>query len=527
MTKKLPEGQKQVRKPIQTACVFCHEKHLQCDVGRPCQNCVKRNIGYLCRDKIRKSRKRSSSSAANTGNGKVHKKESCGLPDADPLPSDNPIAPTPMEGELSVETRKNEDMGIEGDGNKGDKEAYLPLPKLQSFTNLLNGNSNSFLHDPLIPNLLCSTGEVKGEVEQAHHSNKSLDFDSMWTNDEYMKLNDITGLNDNPAMEQAAEYSENPLSEQMQPIKRSSSSQLFQYLNVDPSIPRSDSRPYISLDMTKTGSISRLESGKGEQTCNTDSSGPTPENIRRIELTPYRLRQLIKTPKDLFEKQHLIKPHNYREAYRDLLRCLHRMFLGSYVHTAVDEPSTTGDDDELQQKRSLRKKQLKHIARSIVDRYLPIFVTLTSNMIEDDLLLQEVILQRSLLELENMAKLLNCTPICIWRRSGEICFISNEFSSLTGFSKKEVLNERRFIAEFLDHQSVVNYYDLFHEYLAFGSKEGGRSTTSDGQAIFGKCNLLLHSGSFLKCACCWTVKRDCFNISLLVMGQFLPIFEVD
>lgn len=525
MTKKLPVGQKQVRKPIQTACGFCHEKHLQCDVGRPCQNCLKRNIGYLCRDKVRKSRKRSSTSNATTGNTKISKKESSDLPKDDQAQSDDPVDSAPMCQESSGENEKSiGNLKLKSDDKVEEKISVLPVPKLHSFTNLLSNHSNSFLHDPLIPNMLSSSTDIKNSSPQIYHAHRSLDFDSMWTNDEYMKLNDITGLDD----KKSAEHPEDPLStEKLPPIKRSSSSQLFRYLNVDGSIPRTDSRPYISLDMTKSGSISRFDNGKGDQSTHTDSSGPSPENIRKVELTPYKLRQLIKTPKDLFEKQHLITPHDYRTAYKDLLRCLHRMFLGSYVHSTIDDAALT-NDEEFNHKRLLRKNQLKHIARSIVDRYAPIFVTLTSNMIEDDLLLQEIILQRTLLEFESMARLLNCTPICIWRRSGEICFVSNEFASLTGFSKKEVLNERRFIAEFLDHQSVVNYYDLFHEYLAFGSNQGGKSTTtSDGQAIFGKCNLLLHSGSFLKCACCWTVKRDSFNISLLVMGQFLPIFEVD
>lgn len=530
MTKKLPMDQKQVRKPIHTACGFCHEKHLQCDVGRPCQNCEKRNIGYLCRDKVRKTRKRSSASRASAGDVKLPKKELTDLPKIEGVHSDDQTESSTECKDPSVEEDKSVgDLKLKDEGPRLEKVATTLQHRLRSFTNLLNSNSNSFLHDPLIPNMLGSSTDVKEHATQGRHVSRPLDFDSMWTNEEYMKLNDITGLNDGAPAQQAEDHSEDPLSvDKLPPIRRTSSSQLFRYLNVDPSIPRSDSRPYISLDMTKSGSVNRLDNAKNDQSCNTDSSGPSPENIRKAELTPYKLRQLIKTPKDLFEKQHLIRPHNYRAAYKDLLRCLHRMFLGSYVHTTtIDGVEATGSDEELNQKSLLRKTQMKHIAKSIVERYAPIFVTLTSNMIEDDLLLQEIILQRTLLEFESMAKLLNCTPICIWRRSGEICFVSNEFSSLTGFSKKEVLNERRFITEFLDHQSVVDYYDLFHEYLAFGSNQCGRTMTSDGQAIFGKCNLLLHSGSFLKCACCWTVKRDNFNISLLVMGQFLPIFEVD
>lgn len=518
MTKKLPLELKQTRKPIQTACGFCHEKHLQCDVGRPCQNCLKRNIGYLCRDKIRKPRKRSSTSASNNESVNAVMADGDNLSKTEERPSgSDELSDEPPSDIIDVKTEEN--------GGGSPKPSDEALPRMHSFSTLLNSHFNTFLHDPVMPNMLGSHPETKEPHHESDKFQESIDFGSIWASSEYMKLNDIAGIM--PADDKLPEdIVEKEPADDAPPINRSSSSQLFQYLNVGPTVPRSDSRPFISLEMDKMGSMNRIDVGKSDQSYNADSSNPSPQNLRESELTPYKIRQLIKTPKDLFEKQHLIKPHNYRAAYRDLLRCLHRMFLGSYASYSDSLESFQGDT-ELNQKQQLRRKQLRHIAKSIVDRYAPIFVTLTSNMIEDDLLMQELILQRTLLEFENMAKLVTCTPICIWRRSGEICFVSNEFLSLTGFSKKEILNQRRFIAEFLDHQSVVDYYDLFHEYLAFGSKNGTKSTTADGQAIFGECNLLVSNGSFLKCAGCWTAKRDSFNISLLVVGQFLPIFDVE
>lgn len=523
MTKKLPLELKQTRKPIQTACGFCHEKHLQCDVGRPCQNCLKRNIGYLCRDKIRKPRKRSSTSTSNRELTEPVKVDM----DSVPKIEGKELKPDVEEDEHLDNQADEVNMKVEENENKSLKPTSDLLPRVRSLSTLLGHHSNSFLNDPLIPNMLGSHSDIKDAQHLKDSVRESVDFDSMWAGNEYMKLNDIAGImsgDEKPPVGVAdVMQTDDP-----PPINRSSSSQLFQYLNVGPSVPRSDSRPFISLEMCNTGSMNRIDVGRSDHSNQTDSSNPSPQSMQEAELTPYKIRQLIKTPKDLFEKQNLIKPHNYRAAYKELLQCLHRMFLGSYMNTTSDPSHLSHGDDEQNQKQQLRRNQLRHIAKSIVDHYAPIFVTLTSNMIEDDLLLQELVLQRTLLEFESMAKLVTCTPICIWRRSGEICFVSNEFLSLTGFSKKEILNERRFIAEFLDHQSVVNYYDLFHDYLAFGSKNGTtKSTTSDGQAIFRECNLLVNNGSFLKCAGCWTVKRDCFNISLLVMGQFLPIFEVE
>lgn len=33
-----------------SACVYCRRSHMTCDVSRPCQRCIKRKIGHLCRD---------------------------------------------------------------------------------------------------------------------------------------------------------------------------------------------------------------------------------------------------------------------------------------------------------------------------------------------------------------------------------------------------------------------------------------------------------------------------------------------
>ncbi|KAI9267580.1 hypothetical protein EDC94DRAFT_601292 [Helicostylum pulchrum] len=41
---------KSKRKKVSLACVFCRRSHMTCDEGRPCQRCLKRNIGSMCYD---------------------------------------------------------------------------------------------------------------------------------------------------------------------------------------------------------------------------------------------------------------------------------------------------------------------------------------------------------------------------------------------------------------------------------------------------------------------------------------------
>ncbi|KAF8816112.1 hypothetical protein BYT27DRAFT_7185351 [Phlegmacium glaucopus] len=41
------------RRKVNHACLYCRRSHMTCDEGRPCQRCIKRDIGHLCHDEHR------------------------------------------------------------------------------------------------------------------------------------------------------------------------------------------------------------------------------------------------------------------------------------------------------------------------------------------------------------------------------------------------------------------------------------------------------------------------------------------
>ncbi|EJD41554.1 hypothetical protein AURDEDRAFT_138619 [Auricularia subglabra TFB-10046 SS5] len=43
------------RKKVNHACLYCRRSHMTCDEGRPCQRCIKREIGHLCHDDYKPS----------------------------------------------------------------------------------------------------------------------------------------------------------------------------------------------------------------------------------------------------------------------------------------------------------------------------------------------------------------------------------------------------------------------------------------------------------------------------------------
>ncbi|KAK7063699.1 hypothetical protein R3P38DRAFT_2819826 [Favolaschia claudopus] len=74
-----PEDKKgSKRRKVNHACLYCRRSHMTCDEGRPCQRCIKREIGHLCHDERRSktTEKQSTGSATSpssstTFNGNV------------------------------------------------------------------------------------------------------------------------------------------------------------------------------------------------------------------------------------------------------------------------------------------------------------------------------------------------------------------------------------------------------------------------------------------------------------------------
>lgn len=50
------------RRKVNHACLYCRRSHMTCDEGRPCQRCIKREIGHLCHDENKPSKQNSAQS---------------------------------------------------------------------------------------------------------------------------------------------------------------------------------------------------------------------------------------------------------------------------------------------------------------------------------------------------------------------------------------------------------------------------------------------------------------------------------
>ncbi|CCG83077.1 Transcription activator of gluconeogenesis acuK [Taphrina deformans PYCC 5710] len=156
------------------------------------------------------------------------------------------------------------------------------------------------------------------------------------------------------------------------------------------------------------------------------------------------------------------------------------------------------------------KEDLLRIARAIVG-YRPSFIALTKTLKEEDLIFMEVCFQRTLLEYEKFVGY-SGTPTIIWRRTGQIELVGKEFCLLTQWSREQLLSKQTFIVELMDDSSVVEYFEKFSAH-AFGDTSSVQTT----------CVLMTPQKRAVPCAFCFTIKRDVFDIPMMIVGNFLPV----
>ena len=206
----------------------------------------------------------------------------------------------------------------------------------------------------------------------------------------------------------------------------------------------------------------------------------------------------------------------------------------------------------------------------------PSLIATSKTLNRDDLIFMEKSFQRTLWEYEDFINACG-TPTIVLRRTGEIAAVGKEFSILTGWKKEVLLGKEPnlnvntggsgphvgalsrggmfpqgnkaasdgriqpvFLAELLDDESVVEFYNDFAQ-LAFGDSRGSvmttcnllkyktqedtdiAHTTEDGHmpkgGISGEAgmNRLGFKDGKVECAYCWTVKRDVFDIPMLIV----------
>lgn len=176
------------------------------------------------------------------------------------------------------------------------------------------------------------------------------------------------------------------------------------------------------------------------------------------------------------------------------------------------------------------KKNNLLIILKLIASYRPTFISAHKSLFQPfDFQFLEMSFQRCLLDYESLSRL-NASPTIIWRRTGEIVSMSNDLVNLLGLSISDVLLKRTFIMELMyDDELIVDYFRLFKS-VAVGNLHSTINTrcklikkpSGDTRSI-ANTNTSLQDHDFIEFCCVWTVKRDLFDLPMVIVGQFLPV----
>ncbi|KAI8815372.1 hypothetical protein BJ742DRAFT_783370 [Cladochytrium replicatum] len=200
---------------------------------------------------------------------------------------------------------------------------------------------------------------------------------------------------------------------------------------------------------------------------------------------PYedRLMQVINAKFDAG----LLKPYNYIKSYTRLQK---------WMEGHMNPTST---------KRIL----------TVMGTFRPRFRRVAQSLTDIDLVLVEEAFERLLLEYDRVFSSMGI-PACLWRRTGEIWKSNKEFANLVGVGIDRLREGRTCIYELMTEDSAVNYWEKYGN-IAFDAGQ---------KAVLTSCFLHKNSStesSVVNCCFSFTIRRDKYNIPLLIAGNFLPI----
>ncbi|TIA91792.1 hypothetical protein E3P99_00936 [Wallemia hederae] len=147
-----------------------------------------------------------------------------------------------------------------------------------------------------------------------------------------------------------------------------------------------------------------------------------------------------------------------------------------------------------------------------ISEFRPSLLSLQINLSTHDEIFVEQSLRRSMFDLSELIKSISA-PTIVWRRTGEITLVGDEFQYITGYDKHSLTNTSSYVYELMEPISAVEYWQLFAQH-AFDSAKPTVNT---------HCILRHQNGNPVPCTFSFTIKKDIFDVPSYVIGTWLPI----
>ncbi|TFK65540.1 hypothetical protein BDN72DRAFT_920203 [Pluteus cervinus] len=488
------------RRKVNHACLYCRRSHMTCDEGRPCQRCIKREIGHLCHDE-RRPPKAATPSASTPGTPGV------GL-----------VSPTGVGVGVGVGMNFSA-MGL----NTMDlSRAYAPSPHayqpnpawpLTAATpthpaNLSAPTSNGFMYAETLGNEFAVLTDFLETLDEGmFFSPPTSVAPTLMSSQPYTTASYTTDPNStNAAATATTTTAANSVSASAEASSCSSSS----------ATPQADPHPGGGAVSTDVILPAATKTEKFLLTAADQESGSRDERLNRVIRSKYEAG--------------LLKPYNYVKGYARLSRWMDRN---------VSQESK----QQILQPLSVLRPKFRAVAQSLRDI---------------DLVFIEEAFERMLLDYDRVFSAMG-VPACLWRRTGEIYKGNREFSELVGIDGYLLREGRLCIYELMAEESAVNYWEKYG-HVAFDSTQKAvltscvlrykpvlssttpNTNTTSGSSISG----VLASGSsggggalvkkeeeevkappgpmeegFISCCFSFTIRRDKWGIPSMIVGNFI------
>ncbi|KAJ3474478.1 hypothetical protein NLG97_g9826 [Lecanicillium saksenae] len=549
------------RKKARRACFACQRAHLTCGDERPCQRCIKRGLADACQDGVRKKAKylhdappealrpvlgpNYNPNSGNTTQTNGNRQNSTASEAAISTPgsafmsaastASYPVYPSTAQANVGL----SPNLSFNPQPTAA-SDAFSGASAQPQIGGILGGSTMDFnaLFDPSNPALY--NFDLEG-----------LNFGSQYAGWEFGILNKM-GMGAEPASR------ENSISQTADSAYASlfangngatmlsgeyngadSSANLYTQGNLQHGLPHA----YAIAAAPQSLASPSTDATTSPQPTNNLEGSPKPSTfaLQRIKTKPDKVAQIL------------------GKRQRD----------SAGIYAAVKEPYPYT--------KGFHNMVIK-VARSLAE-IRPSFIACTKDLTREDLVFMEKCFQRTLVEFHDFLQHC-CAPTIVCRRSGEVAAVNKEFTALTGWTKDSsegdapmatTASSRNaksgepqqpvFLAELLDDDSVVDFYHDFGQ-LAFedsrgkvqrscrlmkyrtvgGGDEAGdmkplvanggtpqkrgaegsilsnRVTKIDGEHGISR----IEKDGKVDCTYCWTIKRDVFDIPMMIIINFLP-----
>ncbi|KIM23048.1 hypothetical protein M408DRAFT_332528 [Serendipita vermifera MAFF 305830] len=497
---------KKKRKKVSHACLYCRRSHMVCDEGRPCQRCIKRDIGHLCRDEVKPAAGGKQglgpidttglSNGAPAGPGPSYSSQ-VSVPQTMPLPSfpfavpSNIVSPT----RVSSSPTSNIGSGVPSSAHPANQPPWHGLP------------ANPQPPQPSAPQQQQTQHQ---QQQQQHQQQQQQNWGSETLGNEFSVLTEFleslddrsffgapsnnsaavpTSLNVNQPLQNQQQHQHSvtlPGPGQQQQLAHTGRGgypvQQQPTHHQPPEDPHEQAMAAAaaadSALYTLQNSVSRTE--QFFMTAADQATGTRDERLAKVIRAKYEAG--------------LLKPYNYVKGYKRL---------SSWMEKNVSPDSRQA----IQQPLAMLRPKFRAVAMNLTDL---------------DLVFIEEAFERLLLDYDRVFSAMGI-PACLWRRTGEIYKGNREFASLIGVNVTDLVDGRLAIYELMSEESAVNFWEKYG-HVAFDT--GQKAVLTSCVLRYKPREARPHPNAplqerFINCCFSFTIRRDQWGIPVCIVGNFI------